>query len=621
MKKRKLFYSLLLFILIAGTIMNYNVAFAAEEPLIYVDPYLIQDLPPCEDFIIRVKIANITNLYGLDIKFRWNPNLLEYLNHTITIPVEEYPEGVLHEPVTIIKDKLNATAGTYWIAASSQGDTPTFNGTGTIFKMAFHVKGEGRCILEIYESDLADKKLPPTHLPHDVEHGYFINFEPPPAQISVYPENIIKPSLVPCKNFTIDVNLYDVYDLYSFEFSLKYNTTILDVVNVIVSEDFPQSDAEILETEGKIVVLGSKGAYTGSLKLASITFHVTDKGETLLDLRNVTLIDTWSELIPYEEPIDGYFNNMLITKIYVDPKLIFDPTLCPGSEICIDIRMQNVIDLYGYQFNLTYNTDVLTCLGALIRTFNNETNFETQILLEDSGGYIWINVTYHPPAEPITIANATVATICFQIQNYGSSHLNLTHTYMHNRYCEPISHEVENGTIITVIKDVAIVSVEPSRDAVYSGWTVNVTVIAANLGNLTESFNVTAYAGTIEIGTKEVIALDPGENSTLVFVWSTTGLQPCEYYTIIAEASEVLYEIDTENNRYVGEAVGIRMLGDIVPDYGIIDIYDIAAVSVVYGSKEGDPNWFADADVAPLYGVIDLYDGVTVAASYGKRCS
>lgn len=625
MREIRLFYGLLVLLLITGAFVDYKIVFAINDnngnPLVYVDPQLIEDLPPCGNFTVSVKVANVTNLYGFDIKLSWDPDLLEYLNHTVTAPIQDYPEGVLYEPINLLKNKVNATAGTIWVAATSQGDVPTFNGTGTIFKVAFHVKSEGRCKLEIYGSDLADKEMPPTHLPHDVEHGYFINFKPPPAEISVYPDNIIDPSLGPCRNFTIDVNLYDVYDLDSFEFSVDYNTTILDVINVNVSEEFPQSNAELNETEGKITVSGSNGAYTGSITLASVIFHVTEKGETMLDLCNVTLIDTWNEPVSYEEPIDGYFNNMLITKLYVDPQLIFDPTLSPGSELSIDIRMQNVIDLYSYQFNLTYNTEVLTCLGALIRTFNNETNFDLQQQIEDPDGYVWINVTYYPPAEPITITNATVTTIYFQIQSFGSSHLNLTHTKMYNRYGDPISHEIGNGRIITVIRDVAIISVELSRYAVYAGWTVNITVVATNLGNLTETFNVTVYYNdTVTIGTQEVVALDPGENCTAPFLWNTTGLQPCDNYTITAQASEVPYEIDTGNNRYVDGVVQIRMLGDVVPDYGVIDIYDMSAVSSVYGSKEGDPNWFPDADVAPLYGVIDLYDVVTVAANYGKTC-
>ena len=158
------------------------------------------------------------------------------------------------------------------------------------------------------------------------------------------------------------------------------------------------------------------------------------------------------------------------------------------------------------------------------------------------------------------------------------------------------------------------------RDRVYPGETVHITVVALNEGNLTETFNVTAYYNDAVVGTQEVVDLNPNENTTLTFVWNTTGLEPCNNYTIRAEASQVPYETDLEDNVYVDGWVAITMLGDVVAPYGVIDIYDIAAVASVYGSRRGDPNWFERADVAPLYGFIDIYDVVTVAARYGTTC-
>jgi len=139
------------------------------------------------------------------------------------------------------------------------------------------------------------------------------------------------------------------------------------------------------------------------------------------------------------------------------------------------------------------------------------------------------------------------------------------------------------------------------------------------LGDIAETFNVTAYYGENEIGTQTVFDLPPKTNITLIFQWNTTGLQPCNNYTIKAEASPVPYELDLENNIYIDGFVKIKMIGDVNGD-GIVDIYDVTLAAASYGSTEGDPNWNPDADVAPLWGVIDIYDLVTIASKYGSAC-
>ncbi|MCK4435084.1 hypothetical protein KAU92_06300, partial [Candidatus Bathyarchaeota archaeon] len=91
------------------------------------------------DFSVAVVVENVVNLTGLDMKFRWNATYLEYLNHTVTLPNEDYPSpiapspypGILYEPVMVIRDEVDEIAGTYWIACASMYPSPAFNGNGT----------------------------------------------------------------------------------------------------------------------------------------------------------------------------------------------------------------------------------------------------------------------------------------------------------------------------------------------------------------------------------------------------------------------------------------------------------------------------------------------------------
>ena len=164
-----------------------------------------------------------------------------------------------------------------------------------------------------------------------------------------------------------------------------------------------------------------------------------------------------------------------------------------------------------------------------------------------------------------------------------------------------------------------IVYVKPSPNMTYSGRIVNVTVVAANIGDLPATFNVTAYYDNITIGIQPILDLYPGVNTTLVFEWNTTGLEPCSSFTTSAEASPVLYELNLTNNILVNGLVKIKILGDINGD-GKVDIFDIVLAADAYGTVLGDPLWNPDADVAPIYGKIDIFDIVTVGSKYGQSC-
>lgn len=618
LKKRILCSALLL--MLSSSILPIILVDAETQTMVYVDPKIITGLAPTQEFTISVKIANVTNLYGLDIKFAWDPTLLEYVNHAVKIPVETHPDGVLHKPVIFIKDVVDATAGTYHLACASMAPAPSFNGSGTAFLMRFKVKGLGRCILEITTSKLSDKAG--AHITHAKEHGYFGNFVPPPAKIIITPPRVIDYGLVPCTNFTISIKIEEVYDLNKSEFWIAYNTAVLDVANITINPLFPANQQKILvmEEEGKVMVLSwlhPSPPFTGNITLANVTFHVTSIGESVLDLFNITLTDKFGENISYGEPTDGFFSNILKAKLYVDPKELINPALKPGDEVIFHIIMENAYDIYGYEFSLHYDNKILTCLGAIIKPIGNETNFNTEISVEDKTGQIKVNVTYYPPAEPVNVKPPTIIVdIYFQVKSYGSSMLDLHNTKIVNQHGDPIMHEVEDGFFATIIKDVAILEVTPVQEKVYPGRIVTIKVTAANLGDVAETFNVSLYRDGILISKQTVTDLPSKQNYTLTFYWNTTGLSPGTNCSLKAEASLVPYEINTLNNVLVQGYVFIKMIGDINGDR-IIDIHDVVMAASIYDAKEGDPNWNPDADVAEPYGLIDIFDIVTITGKYG----
>lgn len=169
------------------------------------------------------------------------------------------------------------------------------------------------------------------------------------------------------------------------------------------------------------------------------------------------------------------------------------------------------------------------------------------------------------------------------------------------------------------LRDVAVTDVTVSDIVVYGGKTVNITVTTQNYGSVTESFNVTAFYNSTAIETKNVNNLAVGASEVLTFSWDTSDVQPCNNYTISAEASNVPGELDILNNVYVDGSVKVKLQGDVNGD-GIVNVLDLSIVSLSYGFFEGELGYNLDADLNKD-GIVDIRDLATVAVNLGNTCT
>jgi len=243
--------------------------------------------------------------------------------------------------------------------------------------------------------------------------------------------------------------------------------------------------------------------------------------------------------------------------IMVVPPEIIDPLLKPPKIFSVNITIDDVENLYGYEFWLSYNTNMLTTLSFYIHPIFDEHNFATNVMINDDTGQIHIKVSYYPPANPITTDSpVAIVTLTFMVDAIGSSVLDLYNTSLWDSVRTPISHEVGDGYVQTLIRDVAVVDVVPSVSLVYVGTLVDINVTARNKGNVTETFDVKAYYNTTLIGTQTVTNLPVGAETTLIFTWDTTGVSD-GIYTIKGEASFVPFEFNAADNVYVDGTVSV----------------------------------------------------------------
>jgi len=105
-------------------------------------------------------------LIGFDINFTWDPNILEYLGHTLTVPFENYQtpippmnySGTLYAPIDIVKNEVDRTGGFIRCVVSHRGQK-MFNGNGTLLQATFRVKREGGTELKIIGAKLASNYM------------------------------------------------------------------------------------------------------------------------------------------------------------------------------------------------------------------------------------------------------------------------------------------------------------------------------------------------------------------------------------------------------------------------------------------------------------------------------
>jgi hypothetical protein len=145
-----------------------------------------------------------------------------------------------------------------------------------------------------------------------------------------------------------------------------------------------------------------------------------------------------------------------------------------------------------------------------------------------------------------------------------------------------VNETITLGGIMTysLIHQITLEGLESSRTIIGEGYGSSVTVMVANYGNYTESFNVAVYANTTLVQTKTT-TLTSGEFTTLTFIWGTTGWAK-GIYTLSAYATPIPGETDTLDNNWTGGIVTVTIVADINGDRRV-DVLDLFELGKNYG--------------------------------------
>jgi hypothetical protein len=142
-----------------------------------------QPLPPLQVESFRYNYS-LGYLYGMSISLHWNPTYLKYVSHTVTVPVDDHPGGVLNGPNIIMgTDNVDEAGGNYALDVASQAPADAFNcpdANATAFNITFTVIKNGKCDITLTNVDLVFDTVGfgfpfsvPSEIPHWERNGVF----------------------------------------------------------------------------------------------------------------------------------------------------------------------------------------------------------------------------------------------------------------------------------------------------------------------------------------------------------------------------------------------------------------------------------------------------------------
>ena len=624
--KRKTLLSM--FILVALVISSFGITIpkVLAAGTILVNPSAIDDtgIAPGATVKFNASGADLADVFTWQVQIEYNPAVLNCSK--VTIPV-----GSIFKLDVDVAPIINNALGKAVIGSSKiVGQGVSGSGVFAIFEFKVIARGYSKVN---YSRPLGVDTFILDSLQHDIpvaiQDGYFNNYVPPPppptAKLYINPAKTIDPTLTAGQSFNVSYSIINGTNVNSWTANILYSNAVLNATGVTEGDYLKSAGTTTFTstiensfnlTHGRIHLACAltSGAVNGSGELAKLTFEVLALGETNITVADADLRDPANAALPFTTA-NGYFNNMLIGKLAIDPPEVSGPGYLPGTTFTINVTLDDVENLKVCIFNLTYIPLIIQEININVPSVLGQTPVK-KLQVDDDAGYIWANLTYRNGVS--TFDPVTIMTVEFQVIAMGISPINLTDTHMYDTTDQPIVHEVHHGIFIGLIRDVAVLAVTPDLNIVYQNWTVSINVTVKNKGNVTETFDVKIYYDGNLGATATVVDLAPDTETTIRVIWNTTGVPYCHNYTISATAGPVPYEFNLGDNTLTDGNVKVRIMGDVNGD-GTVDMRDINEVCNAYGAYPGHPRWnlYADFD---RNGRVDMRDIGTVCAFFGQHC-
>ena len=155
-----------------------------------------------------------------------------------------------------------------------------------------------------------------------------------------------------------------------------------------------------------------------------------------------------------------------------------------NQTFMINITISNVIDLYGWELKLGWNSTLLEAINVTEGTFlksDKATLFVSKV--NNTLGYMLLACSLIGDVPGVS-GNGTLATVKFYVETWGESILSLYDTKLVNSLEQPITHATTDGTVKIIKVPIASFTCSPSPATVGETITFNASASTPNGGTI-----------------------------------------------------------------------------------------------------------------------------------------
>ncbi|NIO44861.1 MAG: hypothetical protein GTN36_04910 [Candidatus Aenigmarchaeota archaeon] len=307
------------------------------------------------------------------------------------------------------------------------------------------------------------------------------------------------------------------------------------------------------------------------------------------------------------------------TKVYIFPKRTSYPKLEIGDLFETNVKIDDVNNLYGYEFKLGYDPEVLEFVGIGSSFLDNGFKIKKT---DETSGIVKYAVGSLYPAEPKN-GDGTLATITFKVISIGGSVLDIYDTKLLDSSINRIDHAIKDGYFSNEDDEIEVETEweekietnEFSTEQSSSGSIVKTNMMS--LGTIyTESSGCTdndldSYDGFHATNCPS----GPDCNDNDPMIYPANG--------------EMCDKKDNNCNGHIDEP-DVCLSGDIdhqtSSDYYEVGLEDLMILGQSYGSRKGESRyddicinitngWYCDLNDD---GIVNIFDLAKIGKNYGK---
>lgn len=143
-----------------------------------------------------------------------------------------------------------------------------------------------------------------------------------------------------------------------------------------------------------------------------------------------------------------------VPNVYVYPEL---SNYEPGETFTVDVKISNAVDVFAWDFKLSWNASILNFTGieegGFLTGFEQAPTYFVNKTYQDEEGldYIGVACTLLGPDTPGVTGTGILATVTFLAESRGETDLDLYDTQLRDSRINPIEHTATDGLFSNIV--------------------------------------------------------------------------------------------------------------------------------------------------------------------------